>query len=179
VFALGRTIHAPHDQGATFLVLQAGAVALLAAAGRNVGMRWSAAAPDDDSAPARTCNRRQFTLLQLLGWITLVAILAALSRRATFPGGAAGVHRAAFLVANVLVGLTAAWAASTADRQLPRWAILVATAAGLGLAMNTLFPSSHDRGPDVAFYVLQALFVAGWIGAGRVAGLRIGRDDVG
>ena len=178
--ALGRAADVPPDQAAVFLGLQAGAVALCAAVGRSAGIRWSAAAPADDVAPTRTSNRRQFTLLQLLGWITWVAVLAALGRQATFPLGTAGIHQAVFLSANLLIGLTAAWAASTADRPLPRTAILVAAAAGLVPAMNTLLPSSSQvGGPDMALFVLQALFVVGWLGAGRAAGLRIGRDPAG
>jgi hypothetical protein len=159
----------------TILAVQAIVVGLVAYALRSTGVYWTSHQRLSHSPSALQLDSRQFTIAQLMGWTTVAAVIAALARQATFPAtGPAFFLLALVLGANVVIAFAAAWVASGARHFLHRMAFLVALAMGLGWAVGGM-SQQIEPGLFGALNVLQALVVAGWIGAGRAAGVRIGR----
>ncbi|OHB78463.1 MAG: hypothetical protein A2W31_00130 [Planctomycetes bacterium RBG_16_64_10] len=167
------TVNGPAGAVATDLVVHAGGVVLLAALARGAGVRWMVAARSGSPTGAAQPSRRQFSLAQLLGWTAVAALTAAMARQAVSAGARMGGPGGPLLGAGVVVGLTAAWAASAAPHWPLRWTALMVLSSALGW-MVTAF-RADDPGPWITCYVLQALLVAGWISAARTAGLSIGR----
>ena len=162
------------EETATIFAIQAAAVLPFAAVARFLGFRWTIVDPHSSPDCDTSAHHFQFTIRRMLAWTTVAAVVAALARRADFPSGETATFVLVY-ISNTIITFTAAWAVASNGRILRRLLLLILVAGFLSVLERLAIRTSGPPFSMLMLIVLHALFVAGWLGACRLVGIRIVR----
>ncbi len=138
---------------------------------RVAGVVWTSET-DEPGHEMRDSNKvRQVSLSRLLGWMTVIAVLATVARYAD--SSALNTETIVVFALTALSILTTAWLASARGKLWLRGASAIVVAIVSGMIIGWAIAPSTP--PMILFYIVSGAFVFIWVAALRTVGITIHR----